>query len=166
MTGIIGAMKIEIEALNAQMENRQTRTVSGIEFTSGTLCGREVVTAVCGIGKVFAAMCAQTMILLYSPDRIINTGVAGSLSTKLNIGDIAVSDFVVEHDMDTSPLGDPVGMISGINIVDIPADGELADKICAAAEGVGGIRCVKGKIASGDCFVNLSLIHISEPTRP
>ena len=99
-------------------------------------------------------MCAQTMILLYSPDRIINTGVAGSLSTKLNIGDIAVSDFVVEHDMDTSPLGDPVGMISGINIVDIPADGELADKICAAAEGVGGIRCVKGKIASGDCFVN------------
>ena len=41
MTGIIGAMKIEIEALNAQMENRQTRTVSGIEFTSGTLCGRE-----------------------------------------------------------------------------------------------------------------------------
>ena len=136
MTGIIGAMKIEIEALNAQMENRQTRTVSGIEFTSGTLCGREVVTAVCGIGKVFAAMCAQTMILLYSPERIINTGVAGSLSTKLNIGDIAVSDFVVEHDMDTSPLGDPVGMISGINIVDIP------------------IRCVKGKIASGDCFVN------------
>ena len=43
MTGIIGAMKIEIEALNAQMENRQTKTVSGIEFTSGTLCGREVM---------------------------------------------------------------------------------------------------------------------------
>ena len=69
MTGIIGAMKIEIEALNAQMENRQTRTVSGIEFTSGTLCGREVVTAVCGIGKVFAAMCAQTMILICYLDR-------------------------------------------------------------------------------------------------
>lgn len=154
MTGIIGAKEIEIEALNAQMENRQTRTVSGIEFTSGTLYGREVVTAVCGIGKVFAAMCAQTMILLYSPDRIVNTGVAGSLSTKLNIGDIAVSDFVVEHDMDTSPLGDPVGMISGINIVDIPADGELAEKICAAARKVGNIICVKGKIASGDCFVN------------
>ena len=154
MTGIIGAKEIEIEALNAQMENRQTRTVSGIEFTSGTLYGREVVTAVCGIGKVFAAMCAQTMILLYSPDRIVNTGVAGSLSTSLNIGDIVVSDYVVEHGMDTSPLGDPVGMISVINIVDIPADGELAEKICAAAREVGNIICVKGKIASGDCFVN------------
>lgn len=62
------------------------------------------------------------------PDRIVNTGVAGSLSTSLNIGDIVVSDYVVEHDMDTSPLGDPVGMISVINIVDIPADGELAEK--------------------------------------
>lgn len=154
MTGIIGAKEIEIEALNAQMENKQTKTVSGIEFTSGTLYGREVVTAVCGIGKVFAAMCAQTMILLYSPDRIINTGVAGSLSTSLNIGDIVVSDYVVEHDMDTSPLGDPVGMISVINIVDIPADGELAEKIFAAAREVGNIICVKGKIASGDCFVN------------
>ena len=39
MTGIIGAMKIEIEALNAQMENRQTKTVSGIEFTSGRSAG-------------------------------------------------------------------------------------------------------------------------------
>lgn len=78
MTGIIGAKEIEIEALNAQMENKQTKTVSGIEFTSGTLYGREVVTAVCGIGKVFAAMCAQTMILLYSPDRIINTASPGA----------------------------------------------------------------------------------------
>lgn len=154
MIGIIAAMNVEMESLRSFMTDTTTETISGITFVSGTLEGKQVVTAVCGIGKVFAAMCAQTMILLYSPERIINTGVAGSLSTKLNIGDIAVSDFVVEHDMDTSPLGDPVGMISGINIVDIPADCELADKICAAADGVGGIRCVKGKIASGDCFVN------------
>ena len=154
MIGIIAAMDVEMKSLRSFMTDTKTETVSGITFVSGTLEGKLVVTAVCGIGKVFAAMCAQTMILLYSPDRIINTGVAGSLSTSLNIGDIVVSDYVVEHDMDTSPLGDPVGMISGINIVDIPADGELADKICTAAEGVGGIRCVKGKIASGDCFVN------------
>ena len=154
MTGIIGAMSIEINALNAEMENREERIVSGIKFTCGTLRGREVVTAVCGIGKVFAAMCAQTMILLYSPDRIINTGVAGSLSAELGIGDIAVSDYVIEHDMDTSPLGDPVGMISGINIVDIPADEKLAQSICESAQRVGKITCVRGKIASGDCFVN------------
>ena len=168
MTGIIGAMKIEIEALNAQMENRQTKTVSGIEFTSGTLCGREVVTAVCGIGKVFAAMCAQTMILLYSPDRIINTGVAGSLSTKLNIGDIAVSDFVVEHDMDTSPLGDPVGMISGINIVDIPADGlrngGRGDRSCVLCEQSSVLRYPRD-IRRGGRLIAHGLFKIHRPCR-
>ena len=154
MTGIIGAMKIEIEALNAQMENRQTKTVSGIEFTSGTLCGREVVTSVCGIGKVFAAMCAQTMILLYSPDRIINTGVAGSLSTKLNIGDIAVSDFVVEHDMDTSPLGDPVGMISG-KIASGDCFVNSAEKKKYISETFGAIACeMEGAAIGHVCYVN------------
>ncbi|MBQ2775489.1 MAG: 5'-methylthioadenosine/adenosylhomocysteine nucleosidase [Clostridia bacterium] len=154
MTGIIGAMSIEIENLNAAMENKEIKTVSGIEFTKGTLCGQEVVTAVCGIGKVFAAMCAQTMIMLYSPDRIINTGVAGSLSSSLGIGDIAVSDYVVQHDMDTSPLGDPVGMISKINLVNIPADESLAQKITNSAQSVGNIKSIIGTIASGDCFVN------------
>ena len=154
MTGIIGAMAIEIDRLTAAMEERQSETISGIEFTKGILCGQEVVCAVCGIGKVFAAMCAQTMILRYSPDRIINTGVAGSLSPALGIGDIAVSDCVVQHDMDTSPLGDPVGMISGINLVKIPADTELARKFILSAERIGGIKCSLGTIASGDCFVN------------
>ncbi len=154
MIGIIGAMSIEIENLNASMENKETKTVSGINFTKGILCGQEVVTAVCGIGKVFAAMCAQTMIMLYSPDKIINTGVGGSLSSSLGIGDIAVSDYVVQHDMDTSPLGDPVGMISGINLVKIPADKALAKKILQSSQKIGNIKCITGTIASGDCFVN------------
>ena len=46
MTGIIGAMKIEIEALNVQMEFWLTRTVSGFVFSCGTLLGCEVVSDV------------------------------------------------------------------------------------------------------------------------
>ena len=115
--GIIGAMRVEIEALAAAMENPKTEVISGIEFRSGILCGREAVLAVCGVGKVFAALCAQTMILRCGVDAVINTGVAGTLSGELSIGDIAVAADVVQHDMDTSPLGDPVGLISGLNIV-------------------------------------------------
>ena len=154
MTGIIAAMSIEMELLTAEMENKETKTVSGITFTKGTLLGKDVVCAVCGVGKVFAAMCAQTMIMLYHPDCIINTGVAGSLSNDLNIGDIAISKFVVQHDMDTSPLGDPIGMISGINIVNIPADEKLYTDVKKAAEEIEHIQVVLGTIASGDCFVN------------
>ena len=125
MIGIIAAMNVEMESLRSFMTDMTTETISGITFVSGTLEGKQVVTAVCGIGKVFAAMCAQTMILRYQPECIVNTGVAGTLSDKLTIGSIAVSSAVVQHDMDTSAIGDPVGLISGINKVLLPADQAL-----------------------------------------
>ena len=64
--GIIGAMQIEVEAICAAMENTQTETVGSLTFICGDLRGKRVVCAKCGIGKVFAAMCAQTMILRYA----------------------------------------------------------------------------------------------------
>ena len=152
LTGIIGAMAVETEAIKALIEAPVTERVGNIEFVKGKLCGQDVVVAQCGIGKVFAAICAEAMILKYSPDRIINTGVAGTLSEKVGLLDIAVSSSVVEHDMDTSPLGDPVGLISGINIVNIPASEALVSAICKAAERLGK-NCTAGVIASGDQFI-------------
>lgn len=152
MIGIIGAMGVEIKALKAQLEHCETEVISGIEYSRGTIYGKDVVLAVCGVGKVFAAVCAQTMILKYAPDVIINTGVAGTLTEKLSIGDIAVADAVVQHDMDTTPLGDPPGLISGINMVKFPAD----EKICSAlveAIKLQGISYCVGTIASGDQFL-------------
>ena len=155
MIGIIAAMNVEMESRCSYIQNPVTETISGITFVSGTLEGSEVVTAVCGIGKVFAAMCAQTMILRYKPDCIVNTGVAGTLTDKLKIGSIAVSSAVVQHDMDTSALGDPIGMISGINKVLLPADQDLCDQLSACAT-VLGIHTQTGVIASGDQFISSS----------
>ena len=152
MIGIIAAMDVEMKSLRSYMENTETEVISGIRFVRGTLEGKDVVTAVCGIGKVFAALCAQTMILHYQPRCIINTGVAGTLTDALTIGSIAVSSAVVQHDMDTSPLGDPVGLISGINKVDIPADRLLSGQLSACAK-VMGVKTASGVIASGDQFV-------------
>ena len=153
ITGLIGAMRVEVDALKEKMENTVCETVSDIEFVRGTLCGREVVVAQCGVGKVFAALCAQTMILRYGVGRIINTGVAGSLSKDLGLLDIAIADAVVQHDMDTSPLGDPVGLISGLNVVSMPADEALANTIEKAARAMGK-HTARGVIASGDQFIN------------
>ncbi len=150
--GIICPMKIEAEAIKAAMTDVKTEVCGGIEFTVGIIGSSEVVCAVCGVGKVFAGICAQTMIIRYAPDAIINTGVGGSLSRKLDIGDVAVSDFVVQHDMDTSPLGDPVGLISGLDLVHIPADEKLGDAMMGILTKMG-INCIKGTIASGDQFV-------------
>ena len=153
LTGIICAMPLEMEGMRAQMTDIETEHVSGIEFVRGTLAGVPVVTAVCGVGKVFAALCAQTMILRYAPACIINTGVAGSLSPDLSIGQIAIARDVVQHDMDTSPLGDPVGLLSGINIVYIPADESLCNGLTEAAEACA-LTVRSGTIATGDQFIH------------
>lgn len=153
MTGIIGAMHIEVETIKSLMENKISEKIGGVEYVKGTLHGKEIVIAVCGIGKVAAAMCAQTMILKYAPDCIINTGVGGSLSTRLAIGDIAVAESLVQHDMDTSPLGDPIGLISGINIVNIPADNDVINLLSEGIETLENVKGMRGIIASGDQFI-------------
>jgi adenosylhomocysteine nucleosidase len=153
MIGIIAAMKAEIESVKNEMTERSVKIYSGIEFVSGKFKGKDVVVAQCGIGKVFAAICTQTMILLYKPDLIINTGVGGTLTSELSVGDIAISVNVVQHDMDTSPLGDPVGLISGINVVYFPADKRIYTQLERSANALN-IRNCLGTIASGDQFIS------------
>lgn len=152
MIGIIGAMGVEVEGLKALMEGKVSQKISGVEFTRGKINGNNVVVAACGIGKVFAGICAEIMILRYGPDYIINTGVGGTLTDKLSIGNIAVASDVVQHDMDTTALGDPAGLISGINVVNINCDEKLVGLISKAAEKEGHQYCV-GTIASGDSFI-------------
>lgn len=146
--GIICAMPMEMARLLEEMEGKEKRRFSGIDFHVGKLCGKSVVLAVCGIGKVFAAVCAEAMILNFKPALIINSGVAGSLSPALRVFDVAVGENFVQHDMDTSPLGDPVGMISGINRIELPCDSAASAALCAAAG-----EAETGTIASGDQFV-------------
>ncbi len=155
MIGIIGAMQVEVDSLVSKMTDKTKTTYSGIDFFCGKLYGKDAVVAKSGIGKVFAAIAAQTMILKFGVSAIINTGVAGTLTDKLSVSDIAVSSSCVQHDMDTSALGDDVGLISGINIINIPADEELCSSVCRAAEKLG-YRVLSGVIASGDCFVSSS----------
>lgn len=150
--GIIGAMNIEVEALWAAMENKTETVISGITFAEGTLCGRRVVVSKCGIGKVFAAICAQTMILTYHPSLIVNTGVAGTLTDRLSIGQVALADKLVQHDMDTSPIGDPVGLLSGINVVYLPTDAAATACLASCVTAEGGV-CAAGTVASGDQFI-------------
>ena len=150
--GIIGAMDIEVSALIEKMDKPVQEIVGGITFTKGTLCGKDVVISKCGIGKVFAAMCAQTMILKYAPKYIINSGVAGALSKELNILDAVIATKMVQHDMDTSPLGDPKGLISGINVVEIESDADVSSQLEKAANELK-VRTTRGIIASGDQFI-------------
>ena len=155
MIGFIGAMQIELDGIRENMTDKKSVTVSGVEYVTGKLGKNEIVTAVCGVGKVFAAVCAQTMILKFNPTLVINTGVAGGIADELNIGDVVVAEKVVQHDMDTSPIGDPVGLISGINKIYFETDANASDALAASLAKFG-INTVRGTIATGDQFVSTS----------
>ncbi len=150
--GIIGAMEPEVEALIAALEDADSETVSGVTFHTGKIAGKTVAIARCGIGKVFAALCAQTMIMKYSPDLLVNTGVGGGLAHGLSTGDIVVARDLCQHDMDTSAIGDPVGLVSGINMIYFESDARAREILLSAAKGLG-LNATEGRIASGDKFI-------------
>ena len=112
MIGIICAMQIEADGVLALCENKKTAEKYGMTFTTGTLNGKELVVVVCGVGKVNAAMCASTLINDYKPELVINSGVAGALSPLVTVGDIVIGTKAVEHDMNTTALGDKQGEVS------------------------------------------------------
>ncbi len=155
MTGIIGAMDVEVEGLIAAMTDREKRKLSGITFHSGRIGKSECVVAKCGIGKVNAAVCSQTMILEYSPECIINIGIGGATSLETKTGDVVVAADVVQHDMDTTALGDPPATLFLHNgsYDRIPCDKALTAKILSACE-VCGIKPKVGTAATGDRFIS------------
>ena len=155
MIGFICALGIEVEGIVKMMKNTDRKTFAKITYYRGDIDGTDAVCCECGIGKVNAAMSTQLMIDLYHPDVIINSGVAGSLSGDIRIGDIVVSDDCVQHDMDVIEMGDPLGTIqfNDEKRIEIPADKATADKLYAACKTIEGITVFRGRIASGDAFL-------------
>ena len=109
----------------------------------------------CGVGKVASS---SSISLLESEarepiDEIINVGVAGSVNpSKVGILDAVISASLVQHDVDTTPVGDPAGLISGINKVYFDADENIRKKLAIAASKAG-VKPVEGIVASGDQFI-------------
>ena len=155
MIGIIGAMEIEVSGIIAEMTDRTTDWISGNAYTKGKISGKECVVVKCGIGKVNAAVAAQTLILKYRPDMIINTGVGGSTSLNTHIGYVVIAENVIQHDMDTTAIGDKRGTVflpEG-NIDYIPCDKEVVTRIKQSCENIGEMHYIIGTVATGDQFI-------------
>ncbi len=150
--GIIGALEEEVVAIIGSMASCKTEHLGFFDIHTGELFGKKIAVAKCGVGKVFAAICAEAMIIRYSPSLIVNTGVGGALAAGLDSGDIVIGSELCQHDMDTFPLGDPIGLISGINKIFFEAD-KRAVSIIENACLKFGYGFVIGRIASGDKFV-------------
>lgn len=153
--GIIGAMEMEVATLKNLMTVNQIVTKAGMDFYEGALDEKPVVVVQCGIGKVNAGMCVQILADLFEVTHILNTGVAGSLNAKLDIGDILISKAALQHDMDVTPLGYEPGQIPGIDTLSFPADEEMYNTALTACHKVNpDINALLGLVVSGDQFIS------------
>ncbi len=157
MIGIIGAMEEEVAVLKQEMNIQEVCEYASMQFCKGTLCGKQVVIVRSGIGKVNAGICAQILADKFAVDVLINTGIAGSLDAAIDIGDMVISTDLVEHDMDATIFGDPLGQVPRMDTFSFPADAELIKKAVAANEEANpDIKTFTGRIVSGDQFVSSS----------
>ena len=153
--GIIGAMDVEVAHLLGELdEAKEPVTMAGMEFHEGRLGQSDVVVVKSGVGKVDAAVCAQTLICRFDVTHVINTGVAGSLNNALNIGDVLVSRDAVHHDVDATNFGYAPGEVPSLGTVTFEADPSLRAKALAAVAAVAPeVSSMEGRVASGDQFV-------------
>ena len=155
MLGIIGAMDEEVAKIKERLENVEVQTFGGMDFYKGNFEGKSVVVVRSGIGKVNAAVCTQILADRYQVSGIVNTGIAGSLMAKIDIGDIVLSTDALQHDMDATNFGYPAGQIPRMDVLSFPADPKLlalAKECCGRVSPE--IHTYEGRVVSGDQFIS------------
>ncbi|MBR3785187.1 MAG: 5'-methylthioadenosine/adenosylhomocysteine nucleosidase [Firmicutes bacterium] len=158
-TGIIGAMEIEVNLLQEQLEQCRITEKAGMSFYEGLLCGVPVVIVKSGAGKVNSAICAQILADLFDVTHIINTGVAGSLDADVDYCDIVISTEVCYHDMHNEAMGYKPGeqprpgwLLYTADEKMIACAVEACCKVISRMEQPPAIH--KGRIVTGDWFIN------------
>ena len=156
---IIGAMDCEISDIKKELSNLKEEKYADLKIFTGTINDKFVVLTQSGVGKVNAALNTQYIIDTYTPDIIINTGVAGGIADGLDIGDVVIGTYLVQHDFDVTALGYAKGyMCTGIE-KDKPTkyycDKNLINKFQNSLEkNIPSNKIHQGIIASGDKFVS------------
>ena len=99
MIAIIGAMKVEIDALLDRMSEVQACPVQKISFYTGKLAGEPVVVTQSGVGKTLAAMSTTLLLEHFDVDGVINIGTAGGLLENQEVLDVVISTRIAHHDV-------------------------------------------------------------------
>ena len=140
MLGIIGAMDVEVRTIKDKMTGTVTTRAAGCDFVTGELEGVMITVVQCAPGKVNAALCTQLLIDRFQVDRVINIGVACSLSERVVIKNIVIATDVCQYDIDITALGEPKGFINGLGAIN------------------SGERIHRGTVASGDTFIGTAAL--------
>ena len=149
---IIGAMEQEVAILKDNIENLETTKIANYEYYSGKLKGTDVVLVQSGIGKVASTVATTLLINNFNPDYVINTGSAGGFDPDLKVGDIAVGDELVHHDVDVTAFNYEFGQVPNMP-ARFKADEKLVEAVTGLISDMTDITCKVGLIATGDSFM-------------
>ncbi|MBB6207763.1 5'-methylthioadenosine/adenosylhomocysteine nucleosidase [Borreliella lanei] len=164
---IVTAMDSEAEQINKLMSNKEEIVLKeyGLnkKIVKGKLSNRNVMTIVCGIGKVNAGMWTGYILSKYNISHVINSGVAGGVvSAKykdIKVGDVVVSSEVAYHDVDLIKFGYKVGQLVGLP-QKFSANKNLVNKAKEAIKSkVGDSNTYSGLILTGDQFIDPAYIN-------
>lgn len=148
--GIIFAMEEELNAFINNINIEKEYDIFDLHFFHGRILDTECVLVISGVGKVNAARTSQILIDNYEVDAIINIGVAGGVSTNLNVGNIVIGEKLVQHDFDITAFDHEKGYIPNVGVF-INSDEYLTNLACNILDKEK-ISYHKGVIASGDIF--------------
>lgn len=152
MIGIIVAMDEELNEVKRHMTSIKFERKFGNTFFIGRINNKKCVLTKCGIGKVNAGRITQLVIDKYNPTYIINTGVAGGISSRTNIGDIVIGEKLVQYDFDLVAFGRKKAELPEIGVF-IESNKELVKMSKLTFKQNKNIQVFSGVIASGDKFV-------------
>lgn len=127
---VIGAMREEIEFLLPHMENLREERKLKTTFYVGSFSGKELVVVQSGVGKVASGILFSALMHAHPDTQLaINTGVAGGVPGKVEIGEVVVADRVAYADVDITAGGKYVyGELPGYPRF-LPSGSELFRKV-------------------------------------
>lgn len=146
-------MEEEREAMEENMENIEIRNILNLNFCIGKIGNKKCVMVQSGVGKVNAARATQILIDNFKVTHIINIGAAASLNEMLDVGDIVIGKYVVQHDFDITAFGHSKGYITGVGN-GIECDNKIIEKIQNAIKNSknNDYKSKIGVVATGDIF--------------
>ena len=150
MIGIIGAMDEEISVILSEMNNISEYNINNIKFYKGKIYDKDLVLVKSGIGMVNASIITTLLIKEFDVNKILFSGVAGSLNKNINVGDIVIADSLVEYMFDATEFGYEIGQIPRMENSVFKSE-NLLNKIRDILKND---SIFYGKILSGDKFVS------------
>lgn len=96
--GIIVAMQKEQALILPLLSDMTTVNHGAVTLHCGKIGENDVAVMQCGIGKVNAAVGAVSLIDAFTPDLVINTGVAAGAGDEVAVMDMVIADRLVHHD--------------------------------------------------------------------